>query len=311
MALFTASPEGVIGTTDKWWTDQVQKRTDGKLQVKMFLGEALFKSADIPGALTKGLVEIGEIYSGYYPDKFPLYTGFTVPGVTHDAYALGRALNELWETEKALQDEFHKANMELLYPIPMTSHELFTTKTAVRKADDMKGLMIRATGDYAVLVKALGATPVNISSPEVYAALQKGTIQGIDWAIDSMYKWKLWEVGKYLTLVHFGAIGANGVFMSLNEWNKLTADQRAVFTALRHETIEYQKKLLADSIDSGVKAMKDNGMEVINLPPEEMAKITSVFSPVWENYIKNAEAKGVPGRQHFDLIKQAVKKYGG
>jgi len=51
---------------------------------------------------------------------------------------------------------------------------LLASKKPVRTLEDLKGMKVRATGLSSKIVQSLGGTPVGMSQPETYEALQKG-----------------------------------------------------------------------------------------------------------------------------------------
>lgn len=48
------------------------------------------------------------------------------------------------------------------------------------------------------------------------------------------------------------------------------------------------------------------GVEIIHFPPEERAKVLAKAEAAWEDWVKDMEAKGLPGREilEFTLAKR-------
>ena len=59
-----------------------------------------------------------------------------------------------------------------------------------------------------------------------------------------------------------------------------------------------------------VQTMKKAGVEIIALPPAESEKCKKLVEPLWEEFIKKNEAKGLPAKQLVEDIRSLSQKYG-
>ena len=50
--------------------------------------------------------------------------------------------------------------------------------------------------------------------------------------------------------------------------------------------------------------------EVIELTPEEEAKFRAAAKPVWEDWVKKANSKGLPGDEMMDYFKSLLEEAG-
>ena len=64
----------------------------------------------------------------------------------------------------------------------------FKPKLSEKTGLDLTGVKMRSTGLYNAFLKAMGATPVNISPTDVYAALERGVVDGLAWPWGSVAK---------------------------------------------------------------------------------------------------------------------------
>ena len=83
--------------------------------------------------------------------------------------------------------------------MPMARALVHTKGKAVRKLEDMQGLKFRAHGTSALVVQALGGTPVPKPMPETYEMLQKGVVDGAFYPMESNKGRKLGEETDYMT----------------------------------------------------------------------------------------------------------------
>ena len=81
------------------------------------------------------------------------------------------------------------ANYLTTYGIGVPFHLYVTKDMPVAKPDDLKGLRFRGQPNYNAMFRHYGIAGVNIAPPEVYTALERGTVQG--------YGWPLWGIDDF------------------------------------------------------------------------------------------------------------------
>ena len=126
---------------------------------------------------------------------------------------------EMFEKEPVLKAEFR--DVKLLWFLSSTMLRLHTTAKPIRTLDDLKGMKIRTGGGpQPPTLRLLGATPVAISPPDVYTALERGTVDGLTFPWEAVKSFKVDEVTKY----HDSASLWGGTFyvvMNLKKWESL------------------------------------------------------------------------------------------
>ena len=75
------------------------------------------------------------------------------------------------------------------YGIGVPFHLYVTKDMPVAKPEDLNGLRFRGQPNYNAIFKHYGIAGVNIAAPEVYTALERGTVQG--------YGWPLWGINDF------------------------------------------------------------------------------------------------------------------
>lgn len=109
---------------------------------------------------------------------------------------------------------------------------VLNSKRAVKTPNDMKGLKLRVMQDpmQVDMIKAMGAIPVPMGTPEVYTAIQQGQIDGNATGPQLLWALKNHEVAKHLSFTNHGR--ASGVVvMNLKKWTALNAEQKAAIEA--------------------------------------------------------------------------------
>ena len=57
------------------------------------------------------------------------------------------------------------------------------------------------------------------------------------------------------------------------------------------------------------KTMKENGVEFIEISPEEKAKIRKAVQPVYDQFIADCEAEGYPAKAMFEELTKLTEQY--
>ena len=169
----------------------------------------------------------------------------------------------------------------------------------VRSLADIKGLKIRVIENKALVdsFRALGAVPTPLPYPQIYTALQQGTVDGTANDILSVTTLKLYEVAKHFTFSSYVA-EPRPVIMSKAFFESLPRDIQGVLATAAREAATYERKVFEDRMGAGVEEAKKNGMTMVELTDRD--KWIDAVRPVWDAF-----GKSTPGAA--ELI-QAIQK---
>ncbi|MBG0789515.1 MAG: TRAP transporter substrate-binding protein [Desulfovibrionaceae bacterium] len=287
------------------WCKEVEKRTNGKVVVDYYPGGTLTKAKQCYDGVVEGISDIGMSCLAYSRGRFPVMAAVDLPlGYTSGAQATAIA--------NAVAAKFSPAEFDDVQPMYFHAHGpglLFTTETPVRTLADLKGLKIRATGNSAKLVKALGGSPVAQPMPDSYQSLQKGVVDGSMHPIESNKGWKLGEVVKYCTeSIPVGYTTTMFVVMNKGKWAKIDPESRAIIEQINREwTIRHGAAWdEADAI--GRKFSLDKGAEILPLDPAEAEAWVKAAQPVMDEYTASPEGKKVDAAAVVEFIKAEMAK---
>jgi len=228
-----------------------------------------------------------------------------LPSIFTSAADATKAYNKAL-TSGPLHDEFVKNGLVPIWGYMITPYEL-CTKKSVTKLEDAKGMKIRvAGGPIANVARALGTVPVQIGGAEAYTALERGTVDGAIFTIESIPDYKFDEVSKFIT--QGAALGCfpSVVAMRADLWNDLPQNIKDIFIKAGEEIIGDGSKFDAQELKQ-IEALKTRGLMKINvLSAEERAKFGAVLKPVRDQWIEDMKAKGLNGQAVLDIIQ--IKK---
>ena len=184
------------------FAELVKEKTNGDVNVEVAYGGVLGGERDVAESIQLGSIDgaiLGGILQNFDPALSILEFPFLFKGSEHIKYvmngSIGEVINERME---------EKIDMRFLGIVMRTSRQLTTTKKSINSIDDLKGLKIRVPEMKAHLKvwSALGASPTPIAFPEVYTALQLGTVDGQENPIPVIYANKFYEVCNYLAFTN-------------------------------------------------------------------------------------------------------------
>jgi len=181
---------------------------------------------------------------------------------------------------------------------------LIISKKPVRKLEDLKGLIIRAPGRVGNTIKALGGTPAPTPMMEVYDAMSKGVIDGVNTPFETLKTFRFAEVVGYTTASwQVGNVYAFYVAMNKNSYKKLPPDIKEIFDELCGEYRE-RYALMWNVIDFlGKEFAIQKGVKIIELSSQEVARWREATIPVVENYIQEMIGKGYSEKEVRGWIK--------
>jgi TRAP-type C4-dicarboxylate transport system substrate-binding protein len=288
------------------WAAEIEKRSQGQIKIKIFAAGSLTPAPQIYDGVVKGISDFGLSVFAYSPGRFPVIAAVDNPLGYPNAYVATRTINEL-------NRKFNPKELSDVHVCYLFAHGpglLHTARKPIRALDEVKGLKIRSTGTSQLIVRALGAAPVAMSQGETYDALKKNIVDGTLVPIEALEGFKQAEVLKYTTLTYSAAY-TQGFFVAMNlaKWNQLPPDLQQIITEVSKEYEDITAKAWEDSDISGRKFALNMGHEFIELSDEESAKFKEAVKPVFDEYIKNANEKGVDGQAVFDAVQEMVVTY--
>lgn len=286
-------------------SNRVAEETDYKIEWVEAYGGTVAKDGEVLEAVQMGLLDFGYVLFLFEPAKLFLHSfGYFVPFSSSDQVLVNgitkRLFNEFPVMTKVFEEKY---NQKMLCAIPATSYQLITT-FPVKSIDDLKGKKIAAGGPNLIVVKPLGAVPVQSAIGEGYTSFKTGVYEG--WVIlESIMAGLKWtEVAPYVTIVDFGAPPAVALTVNLRTWNKLPAEVRHIISEAAVLLAEQGTKEMSVGTKKVRGVLEKMGAQVTVLDPKERQRWADTLPNVAKKRAKEADAKGLPGSK---LIKRYIE----
>ncbi|MCR4420060.1 MAG: TRAP transporter substrate-binding protein [Clostridia bacterium] len=309
-ATFESENAGFMVEAVKAFGRDLEQKTNGKVKVEYSYAQALGKIQEYYDLVARGVCDAAFCAPFMVPGVFPLAEMTTLPFKLPSAEIATQAMYEVYK--KGYLDEAYNKGVKLLFIAAGQGDPLTTTKKPVRTLQDFKGLKIKVSGGQQnPRVEAMGGVPVFISGAEVYLALERGTVDGqmAGYAPFPQFKWC--ELTRYATEPGMGA-GNWAFFMNEASYNKLPEDVRQVIDemAANNEYGLIGAKNLDRMAAAGKQCLIDHGAQIIKWEPAALQELSEKNKAVWEKWISEREAKGLPAKKALDEMYRALKQLG-
>lgn len=178
-------PSTTYGIPFKRFVDRVNETGKGVLQIRMVGGPEAVPADGQAQAVRSGVLDAAAIPPTYY--KSAMVEGDAQ--ILSDMTVAEQRKSGAYAMLSAIAAQRTNALYLTTYGMGVPFHLYVTKDMPVAKPQDISGLRFRGQPNYNAVFKHYGIAGVNIAAPEVYTALERGTVQG--------YGWPLWGINDF------------------------------------------------------------------------------------------------------------------
>lgn len=275
---------------------KANEKSKGSVTIQIYPAGQLYNDKNMNDAIISGGIDMGLNTVGRWATIVPAMDIFDVPFIFPSYEKVDKAIDS--GLGEKLGSELLKKGVRPLIWADYGFVQYANNKKLVKTPADFDGLKIRGYSKYsAETIKAMGASSVTMGSSEVYMGIQRGTIDGQTSGTTAMRDRKMYEVHKYLTVTNHAS---PEFIVAINEksYSKLNADQKK---ALDAAALEVRDMIRANAKAEDLKALADlkaKGMEVYEVPENELQAWRDATKPVWDLFIKE---NGKFGQELIDI----------
>lgn len=165
--------------------------------------------------------------------------------------------------------------------------QVYSNKGRVKSPQDLKGIKIRTmeVPEHILAFKALGAIPTAIAFPEVFTALQQGTVDAMEGPAQTMFSNKFYEVQKYLSFTNH-LYAASLVLISKNFFDRLPAKDQDAFRAAAQQSCQAQREFVINGEKAVIKKLEAKGVTVTLAKDVDGKAFDEALKPAYEKFAK-------------------------
>lgn len=261
----------------------VTDETGGELSLTVFPDSQLGGDEALGRDLARGGLEFAFLNPGSLTGLDPLLDIHYLPYIVS---SFGEADKVFYNPEGVLQTTLREAmgshGMHAIGFFELEFRAITNSERAVTSVEDVNGMRLRVPGSISIrsFFEDAGAQAVTLPFPELFVALQQGTVAGQDNGASITFNSRLFEAQKYMTLSnHVYAMGA--ITVGQRFWDEQSDERKAVIedcaTSATADQIVANRAQSAAYLDG----IREGGVEVHELAPEEMAKFVEIGRNVW------------------------------
>ncbi len=284
------------------WAKEVEARSEGRIKIDIYAGGSLSQAPQCYEGVVSGISDLGMSCFSYTRGRFPLLEGLDLPVGYPDGMTATRVATEL--SQKYAPAE--TADTHLLY-VHAHGPGILASKKPVGNLDDMAGLKVRGTGLSAKIIERLGASPIGMSQPETYEALQKGVVDATLCPVETLKGWKQGEVISSIT--DSSTIGyTTAMFVTMNKakWNSLSEELQSVITEVSAEWVDRHGAAWDRADEEGFAFIRELGKDETALSEEEQARWREAVQPILDEYTEACASKNLPGAEFLADLQAAI-----
>ena len=250
---------------------KVADMSGGKFQISTHAAGEIVPALGVVDAVQGGTVEVAHTAPYYFFGKDETFAlGCAIP------FGLNSRQMTAWVYEGnglKLMREFYKAYNIISFPGGNTGAQMGGWyRKEIKSAADIKGLKMRIGGFAGKVLERLGGVPQNIPGGEIYPALEKGTIDAVEWVgpyddqklgfnkvAPNYYYPGWWEGGPQLDLM-----------VGIKAYDALSAEYKAIIEcAAAYAHVDMQAKYDARN-PGALKQLVGSGTKLFRFPKDVM-----------------------------------------
>ena len=265
--------------------EELYRISSGTMEIKIYPNQQLGSERECLELLQIGSLDITKVSTGVLENFSPNMKVLGLPYLFRDREHAFNVLDG--PIGKQLLEETIFFRIKGLAYYDAGSRSFYTKSKAIRTPSDLKGLKIRVMESVTAMkmVESMGGSPTPISWGELYTSLQQEVVDGAENNPPSFFLSKQFEVCKYYTLDEHTTLPdvlVSGSYF----WDGLKEKQKKWLEEAVKISVDYQRKLWAESESYSLNELKKSGVEIVYPDKSEFEKMVK---PVYDYYKTNNE----------------------
>ncbi|UEM01713.1 TRAP transporter substrate-binding protein [Skermanella rosea] len=270
----------------KKFGELLEEKSGGKMKARGFGGGQLGGDAQVISSLQGGVLDMTLVSPGLLTGLVKEFSVFDLPFFFNDYREVDAVMDGPVGT-RLLEKLPEKGLIGLGY-WDHGFRNLSTAKTPINKMEDIAGLKVRVIQIpiFIDTFAALGANPVPLPFPELYTALETGTVDGQENPFASIETSKFYEVQKFAATTGHVYNPLVAIF-SKRVWDKLSEDERRIVQEAATEAGLYERQVSREANQKSMQTLRDAGMQITELPASEIDRMREKVKPVTDKYVQS------------------------
>ena len=287
---YATSPTSHYGVGSTVFCEEIQKGTEGRYTCQQFPSGALGGEREMIESVQLGTLDLVNTSTGPLGNFVPSVKIVDIPFLFRD-YDHARKVMDGEIGQNLLVQMQDKGLVGLAWTENGFRHMTNNVRPIVQ-ASDANGLKMRTMENKVHMdgYKTFGILPTPMAFPELFTALQQGTVDGQENPIPVILAAKFAQVQKHLSLTNH-VYSPAVIILSPSVWNQLSDADKQVFLNAAKAASAAQRKKVNDDEANGIALLKKDGMQVVEQVNGESFR--QAVTPAYAEYAKEFGADNI------------------
>jgi tripartite ATP-independent transporter DctP family solute receptor len=287
---YATTKDSHYGVGSTVFCDEVEKGTQGRYKCQQFPNSALGGEREQIEAVQLGTQDLVNTSTGPVGNFVPEVKIVDIPFLFRD-YDHARKVMDGPIGQDILAKFPSKGIIALAWTENGFRH-MTNSKRDIVKPSDAAGLKMRTMENKVHMdgYRTFGILPTPMAFPELFGALQQGTVDGQENPIPVILSAKFAQVQNHLSLtahVYSPAL----LLLSPRVWNKLSDADKKVFVEAARKAGAAQRKKVNEDENNGIAQLEKDGMKVVR--NVDGAAFREALKPAYAGYAKEFGADNI------------------
>ncbi|MBM3568146.1 MAG: C4-dicarboxylate ABC transporter substrate-binding protein [Alphaproteobacteria bacterium] len=289
----------------------VETRSGGKFTITIGY-ESFGGPKELLDLLKVGALQATTMCSSYHPDKHPAYTALDLPFLPLPDADAQQRVHEAFHAHPFIQKEMAGWNGQFYMSGLLPQYEFIGRGNPPKTIADFKGMRVRAIGGIGDAMKRLGAVPTSVDATEVYTSMERGTVDAASFPSTYAHgSYKTYEVGKWFTENMAPGTQACPTLFNIDAFKALPDAYKALFDEAKPLAYDNLKAAYKEADDKFIPLFKKARLSFVRFGDAELAEFRRVGAkPVWDEWVAQMAARGIPAQELLDLILKSAEAKG-
>ena len=288
------APETVSGKLAAEYVEDIQKMSNGTIQVEMFYSSSVVKSVETFDAAATGILDCDMTGGAYQTGKNPAFQfvgdimgGYATPYQQLSWLYYGGGL-------EAAQKLYNKYDMQLVGWWVYGQESLASSKP-IRNAEDFKDWKFRSPpGMETKIFEKLGAKPIVMDFTEIFTALETGIIDGADASgLANNMGLGLYDLVKHTNYPGFHSMPSDHLACNKAKWDAMPEAHRTIMSVAM-EALALRTALTFEKKNAEAAAqLRAEGVNLYAWTDEDLQKFRDAAQASWPEFATTPEAKAL------------------
>lgn len=264
------------------FADAVRERTNGLVDITVYAaGEIPYQGTEFARCVSDGTLEMAAAPFSYISGECPACGVVGWPFLAGEVDELGLAIEA---ADPYINNELNAMGIKVVGYTSAPMQTMFGVGETPRSLEDLAGRKLRTFDAYQPQIVAnYGMSATSMVMSEVLPSMSKNVIDcaltGIIAAAD--VKWYDTCTWAYLL-----PVSASGDIVMINQelFNSLPEEIQTIILEEADNLTKANQEFAANSVESAIKELQDNGCEVVFPTDEEIAEITELAKGYWDKW---------------------------